>query len=124
MLRNIKGWAAAVAAAALLGACGVNQVTDDPAASVSPAVYTVAGYITEIEDGKMSLRSFDNLKQLIISLEDPPVPVETLRQKMDGRQPVSVTYRVETGRLVPLEISDAPVTPLSPTPGPTYDASY
>ena len=128
MLRNIRAGRLSALVLLIVGlaACGVNTVSEGPPGgpSATPEVLTVSGYITEIEAGQMSLRTFDNLKQLIISLEDSPVPVATLQIKMDSRQPIRVTYRIETGKLVPIEIADAPVTPVSPTPGPTYDASY
>lgn len=86
----------------VLGACDRNRA--------APAIGTpqrVTGFITEIEAGTMSLRSSDDSKQFIFSLENSPVPVEHLQEHMDQRLPVKVEYRVEASRLIPITIEDA-----------------
>lgn len=79
----------------------------DPAAPPSEDVRTVTGYITEIEDDTMSLRTADLKRQFIFSLENPPVAEEHLREHMDQRLPVRVSYRNEGSRLIPITIDDA-----------------
>ena len=75
----------------------------------------VTGLITEIEFDTLSLR-VDDGRQLVLSLEDSPVPEQELRGKMDRLQPVTITYTSKNSRLVPLTIVDAGA-PRGPTPG-------
>lgn len=79
----------------------------DPPPNPTSDAREVTGFITEIEAGTMSLRSKDNSKQFIFSLENPPVPAGHLQEHMDQRLPVVVTYRVEQSRLIPITIEDA-----------------
>lgn len=86
-----------------LGGCDQNRAAPEPKDTTQP----VTGFITEIEAGTMSLRTSDDSKQFIFSLENSPVAIEHLQEHMDGRLPVKVVYRVEASRLIPITIEDA-----------------
>lgn len=77
---------------------------------------TVTGFITEIEFRRLSLRTVDG-RSLIFSLADPPVPEKRLREDMAGRSPIRITYRAQSGKLIPLRIEH-------PCPGPDCPAPY
>lgn len=85
-----------------LGAC--DRQPEAPVAA--PRTQRVTGFITEIEAGTMSLRTTDDSKQFIFSLENSPVALEHLQQHMDQRLPVKVEYRIEASRLIPITIED------------------
>ena len=106
-----------VLAALVAGSCAPPQPSESPSPVGSPGPQqTVTGWITEIEFGKLSLRTTDG-RSLIFTLERPPLSVARLRQDMAERSPIRITYRPEAGKLVPLGIEE-------PCPGPDCPPPY
>ncbi|HEY8201165.1 MAG TPA: hypothetical protein VII47_07410 [Actinomycetota bacterium] len=106
-----------LALAALVAvSCGRSPGSRTLAVSSPGPPLTVTGWITEIEDGKLSLRVTDG-RSLIFTLEHPPMPVDRLRKDMDARSPIRITYRAEAPNLVPLRIDE-------PCPGPDCPPPY
>ncbi|MCA1840985.1 MAG: hypothetical protein ABR507_10630 [Actinomycetota bacterium] len=101
-----------------LGACG--KAVPLPAATPTSAVLQVTGHITEIEFGNLSLRALDQ-RQLIFSLQNSPVSLDHLQQRMQMLQPIHITYTVESERLIPITIEDVqePAPPSSTPPAST-----
>ena len=88
-----------------------------PSAASSPGPQlTVTGWATEIEYGKLSLRTTDG-RSLIFTLEHTPRPVAELRRDMAERSPLRVTYHAQSGQLVPERIDE-------PCPGPDCPPPY
>jgi hypothetical protein len=97
--------------------CGRSPASLSAAPSGSPGPpLTVTGWITEIEYGKLSLRTTDG-RSLIFTLEHPPKPLAELRRDMAERSPIRITYRAESGQLVPRQMDD-------PCPGPDCPPPY
>lgn len=109
----------ALAALAALAAVSCGRSPTSPAAAPSGSLgpqLTVTGWVTEIEHGKLSLRTTDG-RSLIFTLEHSPKPVDELRRDMAERSPVRVTYRAESGQLVPQQMDE-------PCPGPDCPPPY
>lgn len=102
-MKTIVNFIIVALAITVLGSCK----SDPPAPEPNDTPQPVTGFITEIEAGTMSLRSSDDSKQFIFSLENSPVAMEHLQEHMDQRLPVKVEYRVEASRLIPITIEDA-----------------
>lgn len=107
---------------ALCAACsGGGGAPASPPRSLALETLTVEGWITELEDDILSVRLYDG-RQLIFSIEEPPVTRDYLAAHMEGRLPIRVTYRAIRGQLIPLEIEDAcpsPAPDCASRPGPS-----
>jgi hypothetical protein len=111
-----SGARAALMVVALVSvACARPPASAPPSPSPGPPL-TVAGWITEIEFGTLSLRTTDG-RSLIFTLERPPLSVDRLREDMAEQSPIRVTYRAVSGKLVPLRIEE-------PCPGPDCPHPY
>ena len=108
----------ALAALAALAAASCSRSPASPSApSTTPGPpLTVTGWVTEVEFGKLSLRTTDG-RSLIFTLERTPRPVAELRRDMAEQSPVRITYRAESGQLVPQKIDE-------PCPGPDCPPAY
>ena len=97
--------------------CSRSSPEEGPRPDASPGPRRgVTGYITEIEFGKLSLRAVDG-RSLIFELQGAPESEARLRQDMAALSPVTITYRAQSGRLLPIAIEH-------PCPGPDCPPPY
>lgn len=96
--------------------CSRSPASSSPPLASSPGPQlTVTGWITELEFGKLSVRTTDG-RSLIFTLERTPRPVAELQRDMAEQSPIRIAYHAQSGQLVPERMDKACPGPDCPPP--------